>query len=373
MEQIYSNYNILYGDGSNIYGQLGLGDFKYNINNNILTKILFNYSVKSVSCGDYHTIIIDGNNELWSFGYNKFGQLGLEDNNNKKIPTKIEFNYKVKSVSCGEFHTIIIDENDELWGFGNNYHGQLGLGVGNNDSINIPTKIEFNYKVKSISCGRNHTIIIDENDYLWSFGDNRNGQLGLNYYLGSKYSNNRNIPIKIEFNYKVKSVSCGGAHTIIIDENDYLWSFGCNDTGQLGIKIGYYIDIYIPTKIAFNHKVKSVSCGNDHTIIIDENDKLWAFGDKNYGQLGLGDIKYDIDIDIPTKIPFNYKVKSVSCGNIYTTIIDENNEIWSFGCNRDGQLGLGDTDNINIPTKIAFNDKVKSISCGKQHTLIILL
>nr|QBK90262.1 MAG: F-box and regulator of chromosome condensation repeat protein [Pithovirus LCPAC102] len=313
MEQMYINYNTLWGFGSDEFGQLGLDD--NNDNKKISIKIPFDYKVKSVSCGGLYTIIIDENDDLWSFGFNYNGQLGLDHNIDRKIPTKIEFNYKVKSVSCGDNHTIIIDENNDLWSFGSNKSGQLGLG--DNEDRDKPKKLQFNYKVKSVSCGQNHTIIIDENDELWSFGSNKYGQLGLNDYK------NRNIPIKILFNYNVKSISCGLIHTIIIDENDKLWSFGRNLYGQLGL--GDNDNRNKPTKIPFNYKVKSVSCGNYYTIIIDENNDLWSFGRNIYGQLGLGDHTYNIDM--PIKIPFTYKVKSVSCGGVHTIIMDENNEL----------------------------------------------
>ena len=57
------------------------------------------------------------------------------------------------------------------------------------------------------------------------------------------------------------------------------------------------------------------------------------------------------DRNIPTQIP-NIKAKVVSCGNYHTMIIDLNNNVWAFGYNDYGQLGLGDNQNRNIPTQI---------------------
>ena len=85
-----------------------------------------------------------------------------------------------------------------------------------------------------------------------------------------------------------------------------------------------------------------------------------------WGQLGLGD---SIIRNIPIKIP-NIIAKSVSCGGVHTVIIDMNNEVWSFGLNKDGQLGLGDNRNRNTPTKIP-SIIAKSVSCGYYHTVII--
>nr|QBK90288.1 MAG: F-box and regulator of chromosome condensation repeat protein [Pithovirus LCPAC102] len=397
MEQMYINYNTLWGFGSNVYGKLGkIGD-EYINNINVPIKIHTNIRVKKVSHGVNHTIIIDKNDVLWSLGFGNVGQLGLGNNiDNKNIYTKLKFEHKVKSVSCGFEHNMLIDENDELWGFGYNAYGQLGLG--HNENINIPTKIPFNYKVKIISCGGNHTMIIDKNNELWSFGDNMCGQLGL------CHNEDINIPIKIPLKNKVKSVSCGNEYTILIDINDEIWSFGNNELGQLGL--GDTNDTNTPTKISiiksqitpevlhtlkvhdrqnfninspvisnnkvhFNYKVKYVSCGEFHTFIIDENDELWSFGYNESGQLGLG-LCDDGNINIPTKISFNYKAKSISCGLDYTIIIDENDELWSFGENTNGQLGLCDNINKYIPTKLNFKHKVHTISSKNYNTLLIL-
>ena len=115
-----------------------------------------------------------------------------------------------------------------------------------------------------------------------------------------------------------------------------------------------------------NIKAKAVSCGTNHTMIIDLNNNVWAFGSNNFGQLGLGDNQYRL---IPTQIP-NIKAKSVSC-SYHTMIIDLNNNVWAFGQNDHGQLGLGDRQDRNIPTQIP-NIKAKTSSCGHSNTILIL-
>jgi alpha-tubulin suppressor-like RCC1 family protein len=81
-----------------------------------------------------------------------------------------------KYISCNGSHTILIDMNDNVWAFGHNVHGQLGLG----DTIqrNTPTQL-IGVKTKNISCGNNHTIVIDLNNNLLGFGNNEEGTLGL--------------------------------------------------------------------------------------------------------------------------------------------------------------------------------------------------
>jgi alpha-tubulin suppressor-like RCC1 family protein len=155
------------------------------------------------------------------FGDNKSGQLGLGDNQDKNIPTQIP-DFKAKQISAGSSHTVVIDLDYNIWTFGYNGSGQLGLG--DTQNRNIPTQITFNdlssnevsgitrtrhLKAKQVSSGIYYTAIIDLNDNIWVFGDNRVGQLG----LGDRQD--RNIPIQIP-HFKAYQVSAGEYHTVTI-------------------------------------------------------------------------------------------------------------------------------------------------------------
>jgi len=83
--------------------QLGLGD---NIDRKVFTKIP-NIKAKFISAGRYHSLIIDQENNVYSFGYNGYGQLGLGDNINRNKPEKIS-NIKAKAISAGEGYSLII-------------------------------------------------------------------------------------------------------------------------------------------------------------------------------------------------------------------------------------------------------------------------
>ncbi|GAH68795.1 unnamed protein product, partial [marine sediment metagenome] len=145
---------------------------------------------------------------VWVSGHNESGQLGLGKFTQNIVNTPIQIpSIKAKAVACGSSHSMIIDTSANVWAFGNNDHGQLGLG----DLLcrNKPTQI-LNVKAKTISCGQEHTIIIDTTASLWSFGHNIDGQLG----LGD--NNDRCTPAQI-YDTKAKAISCGGYCSMIID------------------------------------------------------------------------------------------------------------------------------------------------------------
>ena len=223
-------------------------------------------------------------------------------------------------------------------------------------------------KVKAVICGCNHTEIITEDDNLYSFGSNRSGQLG----LGD--TDNKNVPtlVKVSNGSKVKTVGCGSGHTIIITKDGTLYSFGDNGYGQLGLGDNTPMNIPILVAALNDLKVKVVSCGNNHTVIITEDGNLYSFGKNEFGQLGLGNIGDKNEPKLVT-IPGGLKVKAASCGYHHTVIITEDNNFYTFGRNRNIQLGLGDTTNRYIPTlvNIPRATKVIAASCGETHTVVI--
>lgn len=252
---------------------------------------------------------------MWAFGNNEYGQLGIDSDESSPYPVSVDI--KAKSVFAGDYHSILIDLEDNVWVTGLNILGQLGLG--DMEDRYVFTMIP-DIKAKSASVGTYHSAIIDLEDNVWVFGRNMSGQLGLGH------SPNTSIPTEIP-NMKAKAISLGFIHTILIDLNDNVYSFGRNSVGQLGIPLdnrGYGQIVGVP-KIIPGLKAKSISAGDLHSVVIDLDDNVWVFGQDTYGQLGLGDeaylSKYDTHLKSePVKIS-GFKASQISAGGRHTIMI----------------------------------------------------
>ena len=308
-----------------------------------------------------HTLILKNDSTLWGCGNNSSGQLGLGDTANRLSFTIIGINTNdIKSVYCGYGHTFILKNNGTLWGCGGNSYGELGLGDTNNRKIFVQITTNVN-NIKSVYCGNNHTIILKNDDTLWGSGYNRLGHLG----LGD--TTNRNIFTKIATD--IKSAYCGSEYTVALKNDGTLWACGYNNYGQLGL--GDTNNRTVLTRITTNtNDIKSVHCGDSHTLILKNDGTLWTCGDNQYGQLGLGDTS---NRAIFTQITTNINdIKSVYCGGNYTSILKNNGALYVCGANVYGQLGLGDTTNRKTLIQVTTNaDDIKSIYCGYNHNAIL--
>ena len=98
-----------------------------------------------ISCGGHHSAIITPKGEVYLWGRNTQGQCGKPPNHNHAIyqPMKLQMDNsrQIKNVDCGEFHTAIISSSGELFMFGDNSEGQLGVGLEYKAFIERPTLI----------------------------------------------------------------------------------------------------------------------------------------------------------------------------------------------------------------------------------------
>ena len=385
---VMNNHNFIYdgnkllGFGDNEYGQLALGD---NNNRNLPTLVMTDTTIRQIVCGYSHTFIFKESGELFAFGCNDDGQLGLGDNENRNIPTLLTKDKTIRRIICGVFHSFILKESGELFAFGYNKSGELGLSDNNNR--NIPTLLMQDKEIQNVVCGSYHTFILKESGELFAFGRNRFGQLG----LGD--NKNRSVPTLVMQDKTIRQIVCGTCHSFILKESGELFAFGYNYNGQLGLgdnkkrKIPTLLmktgdDIVPSLNLPVRDKVKDntirqIVCGCYHSFILKKSGELLAFGCNYNGQLGLGDNK---DRNIPTllmktgddivpslNLPVRDKVKDntirqIVCGNFHSFILKESGELFAFGYNSCGQLGLCDNKKRKIPTLLGTFDNIVSIN-----------
>ena len=357
---ILTSNNKLYVSGNNQYGQLGLGD---NEKRSTLTEVSSDYynnkTIKQIAAGGNHSLILTEDGEVYAFGRNDKGQLGLGDRNDRNVPTKLNSsnydNKKIIQVSIGTAHSLILTEDGKIYSFGDNSTGQLGLG--NVLGKIVPTKIDSshygNKKIVQVIAGGAHSFILTEGGEVYAFGNNGFGRLG----LGD--SNIRKFPTKIDSSHygdkKIVQVIAGGAHSFVVTEDNDIYAFGYNGNGQLGLNDTTSRNT--PTKLDStnydNKTIAQITAGGYHTLIRTTDGEVYAFGNNNFGQLGLGDNEKRL---VPIKLDSaNYDNKSVvqiAAGGFHSAILISNSKIYTFGQNNFGQLGLGDNESCSVPKEI---------------------
>ncbi|XP_054158515.1 uncharacterized protein LOC128956827 [Oppia nitens] len=178
----------VYGLGNNRLGILGLGHSHCMSEPQEIIELRHKKCINFIN-GSEFIVCLTSDNCLYSWGYNRYGQLGqglCEDYETKK-PMIIRINGKndflIHDVSCGTNHTLVlIDNNNEVYGWGSNQFGQIGSRNTTSDAITKPEKIEFNgnYFIKSVHCFDNSSFALTMDGQVFCWGYNCRNLLGLN-------------------------------------------------------------------------------------------------------------------------------------------------------------------------------------------------
>ena len=303
----------------------------------------FTNSVYSIAGGAGHVICLDVNGSVYTIGSNEYGQLGIGKNQEElSITFKIQrVNLPpVKQVACGQHTSICVSEDGFVYSFGRNKFGQLGLG--NLENYHSPQQIESLNNVDFLACGAFHVICKTLSNDIYCWGSNEYGQLGTEDLL------DKITPFKCDSFSGIVDIKCGFVHTLILTSNQEVYSCGSNKSGQLGRNDGKY-DIYcfLLFKIEDLANIIRIECGRCHSMCIDSNNDLYIFGGCYHGQLGLGGIE---KVFKPKKHPLS-NIIDVSSGGCTTFVKTSNNEIFAFGSNKNSYLGISKEELLLTPVQ----------------------
>ncbi|XP_029096785.1 X-linked retinitis pigmentosa GTPase regulator isoform X1 [Monodon monoceros] len=315
---IITGNNKLFMFGSNNWGQLGLGS-KSTVNKPTCVKALKLEKMKFAACGRNHTLVSTEGGKVYAAGGNTEGQLGLGDTEERNTFHLISFftsQHKIKQLSAGSNTSAALTEDGELFMWGDNSEGQIGLQ--NITSICVPHQVTIGKPISWISCGYYHSAFVTTEGELYTFGEPEYGKLG----LPEKLLINHKVPQLVPgIPQKVIQVACGGGHTVALTEKA-VYTFGLGQFGQLGL--GTFIFETSEPKAVENIKDKKISyvcCGENHTALITDLGLMYTFGDSRHGKLGLG-LESFANLFVPTLCSnfLKFIVQLVACGGCHMLV-----------------------------------------------------
>ena len=202
----------------------------------------------------------------------------------------------VRMVACGwEGHCFLVTRAGELWAWGSGDRGKLGLG--DEDSRGLPTRVdEFRgCRVAHVSAGRRHSAAILDGGELFCWGCSARGQVGAGEAIKVARTP---VQIASELGAAFDSVSCGALFCIAVAGSS-VYAWGAGSSGQLGL--GDRDDRSIPTVVVQGEDVDGdgqfdavnewscVACGDAHSMVLGSAGELYGWGDNRHGQLGVGE------------------------------------------------------------------------------------
>jgi len=224
-------------------------------------------------------------------------------------------------------------------------------------------------KLTDISCSEGSEILaLDNNGGIYSIisNDNNDFHLKLLFQLD---------------NLKIQKISTGFDHSMVLTDTGAIYSWGIGSRGQLG-----HSDIVLkcesPKRVEFFDDlpctIVDIACGGWHSLALTSDGDIYSWGWNESGQLGHSTEKMSTVVGSPYPIDLgsgNNPVIGISAGSRHSAAILKNGDVYTCGWNKYGQLSVGNFENRSIPTKVKLKDSgnVTKISCTRWGTAFYAL
>ncbi|MCL2438580.1 MAG: Ig-like domain-containing protein [Coriobacteriia bacterium] len=328
-------------------------------------QVVTGLSVIEASAGNAHSLAILSDGTLWAWGRGDNGQLGTGLTTDALIPTQVGELDSWRSVAAGGStlsgsHSLAIQSDGTLWAWGRGDNGQLGTGL-TTDAL-IPTQVGDLNSWESISAGDSHSLAIQDDGTLWAWGQGTRGQHG----LGS--TADVLVPTQVGDLNSWESISAGSLHSLALQSDGTLWSWGWGESGRLGNGPGS-ASVTVPTQVGDLNSWESISAGGSHSLAIQNDGTLWSWGQGTRGRLGNGSSSGTVTV--PTQVGNLSSWKSVSAGGMHSLATQANGTLWAWGGNTNGQLGIGSTVDALAPRQIGNLTTWENFEASSGHSLAI--
>ncbi|XP_011269990.1 hypothetical protein CAOG_08419, partial [Capsaspora owczarzaki ATCC 30864] len=345
---------------------------------------------------------------VWAWGNPTDGQLGLRLTNDHTLavpePTELEAFSSVSmstlasAIACGRAHTLFLVDG-QVYSCGSNDQGQLG----HKKHRSKPERVDAlePYTITQIACGETHSLALTSNGQVFAWGDNKASQLGLTPSESSRQPSTRSSAPKtaaasiddvdeldaatlayMDFmtrprlvraltGHKIVQIVCGANFSLVLSERGDVFAWGDNTSGQLCLRELKTVPVPTLVKELYGIPIRQLAAGGRHTLALTFNGQVYSWGNNQFGQLGVGDTA-------PHTIPSRLKTLEhqfcahIACGEDHSVVLTETGGVYSFGAGGQGQLGHGTLQN-EINPRMIFELMGKSASqvlCGRRHTIV---
>ena len=341
--------------------------------------------------------VIDQTGQLWAWGDNFYGQLGVGDRTNRNTPTLVPIPAGASKwvlVAAGPDFAIAVADSDKLYTWGVNDNGQIGNGIAGG-LYAIPTRIPNPQNVTSwkwVSAGAQHCEALTMDGRLFAWGDNTLGELGIG---NTGYAI---TPQQVQFPTGVTAwadVAAGPGYTLMLSQDGLLYGCGKDSLGtftpwegpvlaqvdtfraysplpclaasyRLESRIDQNNDIqgvfsnqeplfFISPAGGCIEQVAAVADGGWHTLVLSMDGRIAASGENNYGQITITRYGNQLDTFKSVIVPFPTGVTQfvgVAAGLNHSLAIGNDGWLYAWGRNNVGELGIGAMPDQGQPVKV---------------------
>ncbi len=336
---------------------------------------------QTISANKGHSLVLtddsDGNSRLLTWGWNEFNQLANKENPNELRPievTNLEKNEgDIVSLAAGKQHSLALTGAGNVLAWGGNNTGQIGNNeqeytyskpqevlsyVYNRSSQSYSEKPLSN--VLSIEAGDQHSVALKANGTVWTWGSNEYDQLGQHDYIPT---GNKRVAEQVLGLENIIEISSYRSHNLALDDNGKVWAWGENWGGQMSTGLE---STKTPYQVKDLPPIESIATGSYHSLAIDQEGNVWSWGINDFNQRNPDDRNYAT----PYLVSGLTDIKSISAGDAHNLAINEDGDVFAWGNNSYGEVGISQsTEIISQPVQLNELEDIKEVAAGDQYSI----
>ncbi len=198
------------------------------------------------------------------------------------------------------------------------------------------------YATVHVSGGYSHSVAIKRDGTVWEWGETLSG--------------NKLIPERVEGLERIIDISAGNKYTLALKIDGTVWAWGKNEDGNIGD--GTQIDRETPVKVKNLTKIKRIAASfGGHCLAVNTDGKVWAWGNNDYGQLGIGTKENELT---PVMIDKLTQIEDIAVGYNFSAALDKEGNVWTWGNNEN-----------SYPKKLKDLNNIIDIAAGQSHLLAL--
>jgi Regulator of chromosome condensation (RCC1) repeat len=314
-------------------------------------------TIVQISGSDRDMYALTSMGTVWAWGGEAHGALGNGTTGSGFVstPVQVQFPAGVSILSLPspmpQMTGMAIDTNRNVWGWGDGGDGDLCSTTTNAQVPYMINSPKLRGDVTLATGQNNHTLYYTSTGRVYACGSNSSGQLGDGTFTSSV------SPVRVTGlpSGKVTSLQSSWENSGALMADGSYWDWGFNAAGQLGDGSTSASDV--PVHVSLPAAVDAVSqggsvAGNGQTVVILSDGSVYSWGCDRAGQLGIGFDQTSEPLPLAVALPAGTTFLSVASGGASEYAIDSTGDVWAWGKNTEGQLGIGSTVHQESPVSV---------------------
>lgn len=271
----------------------------------------------------------------------------------------------IDQIELGGFGGCVLTTLGEVGCFGANTESEVGNGT---DGVETYVPAFALDDAVAIAAGEELHCAIRADASVWCWGDDTDLAMG-----AAAGGADQPLPIQVTGAPASVAIEAGDDHVCTIDVGSQVWCWGDNTSRQLGHGGADTVDSPTPTVVALPGGLGAVDLGlgDDHSCAVLEDQTVACWGDDDSGQLGDG--AAGTDSGVATVVPGLAAIVDVDGGEDATCALGDLGQVWCWGDNVDGALGIGSTLDNPLPQAVTLPLAAQAIALGDQFGCALLV